>query len=119
VHQVHDAGGGSHLVEDVRRGPGVREQDRRVLNQDVGVDRPGAAHRAEVARVAAVVDPHEPGEAALDQLLVDDVGRLQAYLRPGPGVVVDLDRHGRPVDVDGTGFDAGERAADRFGWRRG
>ena len=42
----------------------------------------------------ALVNGDKPGDAALDRLLEDDVGLVQAVLRPGLGQVFDLDGQG-------------------------
>src|SRR5919109_620718 len=74
---------------------GARErQDRpvRVLHEDLRIGRARAPHGAHPGRGPALEDRHEPGDPALDGLLVDHVGAVQPRERVGVAGVLDLDR---------------------------
>ena len=118
VLQVHDALGGLYLGHHRRVRPGVREQDRLVLDQDVRVDEAGAADRTEPGGVAALEDRHEPGDAALSELLVDDVCGFDPRLGPGLGSVVELHRQSGPADVDAGGRRRSRERAEHRSSRR-
>ncbi len=79
-----------------------------VGREDVGVHRPHRPDGPGQRRRRRVEHGDEAGHAALDDLLVDDVGHVEAGLGPGLGGVVDLDRDGRagrrgPARVDQAG----------------
>src|SRR3712207_8726654 len=61
--------------------------------QDLGIGRADAAHRPDAVRAVAMEERDEPSDAALDDFLVHDVGRLEAGERLGVGRVLDL--HGQ------------------------
>ncbi len=127
-HQV--VGAGSIVGPEVVADGGGAEVDEVLAPQEGGVDpvgaRPGEdrlvegteqrdvggptrADGAEQRRVG-VVDGGQPGEAPLDQLLVDQVGPGQRLLGSALGGVVDLHEQGRPAGHRGVvEGEAGER----------
>ena len=62
--------------------------------ENADVDVAGRADGTDQRRVLALEDGGVAGDAALDGLLEDDVGLVEARLGPAGRVVVDLDRHG-------------------------
>ena len=82
-----------------------------VLQREFGVAGTGAAHRFDDLRQRGVEDRHQPGEAALDLLDVDDVGRVRAGLRAAQRGVLDLDGDHRVVRrlLTGERVDLGRR----------
>ncbi len=116
---------------DIDDGRGVDVGDHRVDAADVGqqrvaelpedadVDVAGRADRADQRRVLALEHGGEAGDAALDGLLEDDVGLVEARLGPAGRVVVDLHRHGGPLgNAAARRRFPGERAGGRRCRRR-
>src|SRR5581483_4933302 len=95
------------LVLEDGVGPRVGEQGPVERAGDGDVGGAGRAHRPDRRRVLGVEDGGEAGQAAFDELFVDDVGLVEAALGPGGGGVVDLDHERRPVGR--RPGDAGER----------
>ena len=113
-----------HALEDrgVQRGQRVAaaaggdQGDRAVLAEQLGVAGPHAAHRLD-HRLVGGEHRHQPGQAALGLLDVDDVGLVDAALRPSVRGVVDLDRDDRPGRdgrEPGQRVDRGRRSASAW-----
>ena len=115
AQEGHELVGPSRVGEQAADGP-----------DQLVVVRPDRADGADGIGVGGVEDGDEPGVAAFDQLLVDDVGRLEPRLGPGRGLVLDLDGEGlaggpdRIVDRQaGEGEDVGRHDLDGDQRRRG
>ena len=83
---------GDHRVD----APHVGQQRLAELGEDADVDVAGRADGPDQRRLLALEDGHVAGDPAFDRLLEDHVGLVEARLRSGRGVVVDLDGQGRP-----------------------
>ena len=77
--------------------PTWASKGRAQLPEDADVDVAGRADGPDQRRVLALEHGGEAGDAALDGLLEDDVGLVEARLGPAGRVVVDLHRHGGPL----------------------
>ena len=84
----------------------VGEQRLTELAEDADVDVPGRADRADERRALALEDRGEPGDAAFDGLLEDDVGLVSPVCGRAAGVVCDLHRQRRAA---GDAAPAGHR----------
>ena len=73
------------------------------------------AHRSDDVGDLRVEDGDEPGDVALHDLLVEDVGLVDAGLRPGLGRVLHLHRHRGPRERRARRVDEPGERSDR--WR--
>ena len=83
-------------VDDRVDAAGVDEQRVGELGQDADVGLAGRAQVTDQRCPLALEHRHQPGDGALDRLLEDDVGLVEAGRRPVTGVVADLDPEGGP-----------------------
>jgi hypothetical protein len=107
--QQHEVRAVEHLADLLTR-PGVGQ--RRLLPEprdQLDVDGSRRADRAHLLGDAAVEQRDEARHAAFHQLLVDDVGGVEAGLGPGRGRVLDLHDQQRTLDEVLVGRQARER----------